>query len=107
VVGALDQAVDRGVREQRRVGVDPPGGEPAVAGDEHPQVGGADDAHEEGRHRVDVADAVVALAAEGDGAALDRGVGRPVGAVAEADDRMGHGSEFSFVRSKSREGVRN
>ena len=53
------------VGEEGVVAVDPAGGESAVAGDEHPVVRMADNAHEEGTHPVNGTDLVIRLPSEG------------------------------------------
>ena len=58
------------VREERRLGVDAAGRQPAGARDEEPVVGAADDAHEKGRHPVIVTDAVILFAKQVDILAL-------------------------------------
>ena len=62
VGGGVVDAVNGLVGEEGVVGVGAAGAERAVAGEEKPDVGAADDVHEEHRHAVDIRDAVVASA---------------------------------------------
>jgi hypothetical protein len=65
--------------EQRVVRIPAAGGEGAVAGEEEPVVRVADHAHQEGRHRILIDDAVAELAAD-----LDQASGRVRGTDLEA-----------------------
>ena len=63
-VGVGHQLIFRLIGEEGRVGVGTTGSEAAVAGDEQPVVGAADQAHEKGRHLVHVCDAIEGLAVD-------------------------------------------
>ena len=52
VVMGVMELVHGQVGEQAAVGIHPPGGQPAAGGDEHPQVGVAGQAHQEGVHAM-------------------------------------------------------
>ena len=84
VQAALVDLVDGDVREERRIGRDPTCGETAGGRDEQPVIPARNDADQERRHPVDVADGVEALAANVDefpGHAVRHGAGDSRGCV--------------------------
>ena len=77
--------IHRLVGEEGVVGIAPTGGEGRVAAGKNPELAVADNAHEEGLERIDVADADVGLAIEHDVLAGDLAVARAVAGRPEAD----------------------
>src|SRR5664280_422505 len=59
------------VGEERQIGIAPSGCQGAIAGDKHPMIGAADDAHEKRPHPVVIGNLIITLPAYFDLASFD------------------------------------